>query len=345
MRKIIWTLGIIAGIISISMPFFFFYGDGVDMEHGELAGYVTMIVALSVIFVGIKTYRDKHLSGFISFGKAFRIGLYISLVASTVYVASWMVMSQTIAKDFMSEYVEQSVLELQKSGKPQTQIDTEIKDLEEFRELYKNPIVKAGVTYMEILPVGLLISLIAAALLKRPSTKNTEISKATLLLVASLTVVSCSTDRSNEQTNQRTMSEQKPKVTGVGGIFFRCEDPEAMRTWYGEKLGLAVSQYGSSFEFRNANRPDEINYLQWSPFPEKTDYFAPSEKQFMVNYRVQHIEKLVDELKEAGVTVVDEIEAFDYGKFVHIMDPEGNKIELWEPVDSVFTAMGGETTK
>lgn len=141
------------------------------------------------------------------------------------------------------------------------------------------------------------------------------------------------------------MSDKEPKVTGVGGIFFRCKDPKAVKEWYGKNLGMAVGEYGSSFEFRNANRPEEINYLQWSTFDENTEYFNPSEKQFMINYRVQNIEKLVENLKAAGVTVVDEIAEYEYGKFVHIMDPEGNKIELWEPVDHVFTAMGGETTK
>jgi len=141
------------------------------------------------------------------------------------------------------------------------------------------------------------------------------------------------------------MSDSTPKVTGIGGIFFRSKDPEASREWYGENLGLAVNQYGSSFEFRNANRPEEINYLSWSPFAEDTKYFDPSEKEFMVNYRVQNIEGLVEKLKDNGVTVVDEIVTYDYGKFVHIMDPEGNKIELWEPIDQVFTDMGGETTK
>jgi predicted enzyme related to lactoylglutathione lyase len=115
--------------------------------------------------------------------------------------------------------------------------------------------------------------------------------------------------------------------------------------WYGANLGLALDDYGSAFEFRNANRPDEINYLRWSPFDQQTDYFDPSKKDFMINYRVQHIEALVEKLKENGVQVVDEITSYDYGKFVHIMDPEGNKIELWEPVDQVFTDMGGETTK
>jgi predicted enzyme related to lactoylglutathione lyase len=136
-----------------------------------------------------------------------------------------------------------------------------------------------------------------------------------------------------------------PKVTGIGGIFYRSKDPKGAREWYSKHLGLAVSEYGSSFEFRNANRPEEINYLQWSPFDEETNYFEPSEKQFMINYRVQNIEALVANLKEQGVTIVDEIVSYDYGKFVHIMDHEGNKIELWEPVDRVFTEMGGETTK
>ena len=141
------------------------------------------------------------------------------------------------------------------------------------------------------------------------------------------------------------MKDTTPKVTGIGGIFFRSKDPQAIKEWYGENLGLAVSDYGSSFEFRNANRPDEINYLQWSPFDEGTDYFDPSGKQFMINYRVQNIEALVNKLRENGVTIVDDIEEYEYGKFVHIMDPEGNKIELWEPVDSVLTKMGGPTTK
>lgn len=136
-----------------------------------------------------------------------------------------------------------------------------------------------------------------------------------------------------------------PKVTGIGGIFFRSKNPAKAREWYAKNLGLAVNNYGSLFEFRNANRPNEINYLEWSPFAEKTSYFDPSTKEFMINYRVQNIEGLVKQLKENGVSIVDEIEKFEYGKFVHILDPEGNKIELWEPIDHVFTKMGGPTTK
>jgi predicted enzyme related to lactoylglutathione lyase len=149
----------------------------------------------------------------------------------------------------------------------------------------------------------------------------------------------------NSKEKEQVMKDKTPKVTGIGGIFFRTKDPQAIKEWYGKNLGLAISDYGSSFEFRNANRPDEINYLQWSPFDEGTDYFNPSEKEFMINYRVQNIEGLVKKLRENGVTILDEIEEYEYGKFVHILDPEGNKIELWEPVDSVFTRMGGPTTK
>lgn len=136
-----------------------------------------------------------------------------------------------------------------------------------------------------------------------------------------------------------------PRVTGIGGIFFFSEDPQKTKDWYSENLGLETNQWGSSFEFRNANNPDEINYLQWSPFKMGSKYFEPSKKEFMINYRVQHIEALVKNLKANGVIVLDEIETFDYGKFVHIMDSEGNKIELWEPVDKVFTAMNLKTTK
>ncbi len=124
-----------------------------------------------------------------------------------------------------------------------------------------------------------------------------------------------------------------------------CEDAEKTKAWYAENLGLAVNQWGSSFEFRNAHRPEEINYLQWSPFKNNTTHFQPSQKEFMINYRVQNIEGLVAKLRANGVTILDDIETYDYGKFVHIMDADGQKIELWEPVDSVFTAMGLETTK
>ncbi len=149
----------------------------------------------------------------------------------------------------------------------------------------------------------------------------------------------------NSQLKNTTM-EQKKKVIGVGGIFFKSTDPKALNEWYGKNLGLVTNEYGSLFEFRSSDQPDQKGYLQWSPFGEKTTYFQPSEKDFMINYRVENLEELVTELKKNGVNVLDEIETYEYGKFVHIMDPDGNKIELWEPVDTVFTKMyEGMTTK
>ncbi len=136
------------------------------------------------------------------------------------------------------------------------------------------------------------------------------------------------------------------KVTGIGGIFFKSDDPEKIKAWYQKNLGLVIDAYGSSFKSRNANNPDEINHLQWSPFKSDTKYFEPSKKEFMINYRVDNLELLVAELKKDSVTICDEIETFDYGKFIHILDPDGNKIELWEPVDKVFTDFSkGNTTK
>ena len=135
------------------------------------------------------------------------------------------------------------------------------------------------------------------------------------------------------------------KVTGIGGIFFKCKDPNKMREWYKTHLGLQTDQYGTSFEWRLADDPSKKGYLQWSPFSENTKYFDPSEKQFMINYRVENLEALVEELKKEGVTITDSIESFDYGKFVHIMDMEGNKIELWEPVDEAYDKAADGKTK
>ena len=123
-----------------------------------------------------------------------------------------------------------------------------------------------------------------------------------------------------------------PKATGIGGIFFFTENPKETNEWYTKNLGLETNEWGCTFQTRNIDKPEEINYLQWSPFKKGSTYFAPSKKEFMINYTVQHIEALVNKLKENGVPVLDDIATYDYGKFVHIMDPEGNKIELWEPV-------------
>jgi predicted enzyme related to lactoylglutathione lyase len=123
------------------------------------------------------------------------------------------------------------------------------------------------------------------------------------------------------------------KVTGLGGVFFKCDDPKKMNDWYATNLGLPVGQWGTAFEWRQMDDPSKTGTTAWSTFPKTTKSLEPSTKDFMINYRVEDITGLVDELKAAGVTIVDEIAVYDYGKFVHIMDPEGNKIELWEPIE------------
>jgi predicted enzyme related to lactoylglutathione lyase len=144
-------------------------------------------------------------------------------------------------------------------------------------------------------------------------------------------------------------SSKMKKVTGIGGIFFKCKDPRKMNEWYKTHLGLITNQYGAVFEWKQAGDSTKKGFTTWSPFKESTKYFDPSTKDFMINYRVENLEALVEELKKEAVTVVDKIETYDYGKFVHILDMEGNKIELWEPNDIQYekmgAGMGSETTK
>jgi predicted enzyme related to lactoylglutathione lyase len=132
------------------------------------------------------------------------------------------------------------------------------------------------------------------------------------------------------------------KVTGIGGIFFKCKDPKKVREWYKENLGLNTNPYGAVFEWYQGADSTKKGFTQWSPFNEKTKYFEPSVKEFMINYRVENLEYLVAELKKNGVAIVDSIETYDYGKFVHILDIEGNKLELWEPNDVEYEKMGKE---
>lgn len=169
--------------------------------------------------------------------------------------------------------------------------------------------------------------------------------KSILSIISLLTILaSCNstTKNNNNMEDQKNITDNSsspddtiPKVTGIGGIFFFSDNPKETREWYAKNLGLEINEWGSSsFESRNVNRPEEINSLQWNPFKKGDEYFSPSKKDFMINYRVQNIEGLVIKLKKNGVTILDSIATYEYGKFIHIMDTEGNKIELWEPVES-----------
>jgi predicted enzyme related to lactoylglutathione lyase len=138
----------------------------------------------------------------------------------------------------------------------------------------------------------------------------------------------------------------KKRVTSIGGIFFKCKDPGKMREWYKTHLGLETNPYGSVFEWRHAEDSTKKGFTQWGLFKESTNYF---DKDLMINYRVADLEWLVAELKKEGVTIVDSVQKVSYGKFVHIMDVEGNKVELWEPIDIEYeklgVQMGSKTTK
>ena len=126
------------------------------------------------------------------------------------------------------------------------------------------------------------------------------------------------------------------RVTGLGGIFFKCKDPKALKTWYEKHLGVKTDDHGGVFLWRRHDAPEKKAYTSWSPFSESTDYFDPSTKPYMINYRVADLEKLLVVLKEEGVQIIGEMQTYDYGKFAHILDTEGNKIELWEPIDTSF---------
>lgn len=150
-------------------------------------------------------------------------------------------------------------------------------------------------------------------------------------------------------TNDSGDNAKMKRATSIGGIFFKCKDPKKVREWYQTHLGLNTNQYGAVFEWHQGADSTKKGFSQWSPFKETTKYFEPSTKEFMINYRVENLEALVEELKKEGVTITDTMETVDYGKFVHIMDIEGNKIELWEPNDIEFeklgVQMGSKTTK
>ena len=153
-------------------------------------------------------------------------------------------------------------------------------------------------------------------------------------------IISCNTTQTMENAehqseNSELVNDTTPKVTGVGGVFFYSDNPKQTNEWYAKNLGFEVNDWGSvSFETRNRHNPEQIDAFQWKAFKNGDAYFAPSAKEFMVNYQVQNIEGLVEKLIHNGVTIVDSITSYDYGKFVHILDNDGNKIELWEPVKS-----------
>jgi predicted enzyme related to lactoylglutathione lyase len=123
------------------------------------------------------------------------------------------------------------------------------------------------------------------------------------------------------------------RVTGLGGLFFKAKDPKAMYEWYEKHLGIEREPHGegAAFRWREADDPQKTGFTAWSIFPQNTKYFDPSPAPFMMNFRVENLAALLQALKEEGVAIDPKVEEYDYGKFAWITDPEGNRIELWEP--------------
>ena len=124
------------------------------------------------------------------------------------------------------------------------------------------------------------------------------------------------------------------RVTGLGGIFFKSHDTTALKDWYTRHLGIATDQYGANFSWKD--QKGNTGHTVWSLFKKDSDYFNPGDQEFMINYRVENLEELLKLLKEEGVPIIGEMQVFEYGKFGWIMDPEGHKIELWEPNNEEF---------
>jgi hypothetical protein len=177
MRKNIIIYGLIAGVVvSILMLFTLNYishcEGNVDYGTSMLIGYASMLIAFSLVFVGIRNYRDKYNGGVISFGKAFKIGTMIVLIASTIYVVAWLIDYFFFIPDFAEKYSAQMLAELKASGASQVEIDKETKEMANFVRMFKNPFFNAMMAYIEILPVGFIVTLISSLILKRKTAKN-----------------------------------------------------------------------------------------------------------------------------------------------------------------------------
>jgi len=176
MKKNIIIYGLIAGsVVSILMLIsinYISHVDGkVDFSTSLLIGYASMLIAFSLVYVGIRNYRDKYNGGVISFGKAFKIGIMIVLIASTIYVVAWLIDYFFFIPDFMEKFSAQELDKLKASGASQIEIDKQTKEMADFARMYKNPLFNAMVTYAEILPVGLIVTLTSSLILKRKAAK------------------------------------------------------------------------------------------------------------------------------------------------------------------------------
>ena len=174
MKKIVLTFGLISGAIVLlfSIPLWFAHAADLDLEHGEIIGYSVMFLAFVVVFFGIRQYRSEVGGGTITFGRAFKVGILMVLITCAVYVISWEVVYANFMSDFMEKYTAKHIEKMRADGKPAAEIAAEQKQMAEFAESYKNPLVRVGFSLLEIFPLGLITTLISAAILRRPGTPS-----------------------------------------------------------------------------------------------------------------------------------------------------------------------------
>lgn len=170
MKQTVLKYGLIgAGIMAALILFIFLLNSGQpNFEWGQVIGYASMIIALSTVYMGIKSYRDRQQAGILSFSRAFTVGILISLFACVVYVIIWLIYLQTDAgSEMMDQYMAYSLDQMEKSGADAASIEEKRQQFEQYSKMYENPVVRIGVTFMEIFPVGLIIALVSALLLRR----------------------------------------------------------------------------------------------------------------------------------------------------------------------------------
>lgn len=168
MRKTVLTFGLISGgILSVMMAATVPFHERIGFDRAEVIGYTTMIVAFLLIFFGVRSYRDTVGGGSVSFGRAFSVGALIAVVASVCYVATWEVIYFNFAPDYMEKYQAHTIEKARAQGESQASIDKKVADMQRFSELYQNPFVNAAITFVEPLPVGLVVALVSAGVLRR----------------------------------------------------------------------------------------------------------------------------------------------------------------------------------
>lgn len=168
MRKIVLTYGLIAGgILAAMMALAMLFHEQIGFDRGLIVGYTSMVIAFLMVYFGVRTYRDTIAGGTVSFGRAFKVGLLITLVASLCYVAAWQVVYYRFMPDYLDRYNAYAIEKARASGASEAELARQQKEAAEFQEMYKNPVVNVGLTLLEPLPVGLLFTLVTAGVLSR----------------------------------------------------------------------------------------------------------------------------------------------------------------------------------